>query len=101
MFYQSIISSLLDVSKEDKGLAFPGVSHVAEENAWQFCISYSAVEAVIMSWLHLVSITHFSLTLSAECSYVHGIFFQLCSFGITFTACSSRIAGIKEVPSSK
>lgn len=34
MFYQSIISSLLDVSKEDKGLTFPGVSHVAEGNAW-------------------------------------------------------------------
>lgn len=38
-------------------------------------LSYSAVEAVIMSWLHLVSISRFSL--SAECSYVHGIFFQL------------------------
>lgn len=45
MFYQSIISSLLDMSKEDKALAFPGVSHVAEGNAWQFYM-----DLVIQKW---------------------------------------------------
>lgn len=81
-FYQSVISSLLYVSEEDKGLVFSLCFSRGRGSAWQLCMDLVIQQWTPWSWAGFiwfqspVSLNH-SLSLSAECSYVHGVFFQL------------------------